>query len=126
VTALDVPLLAVGTILTVLLFAFGVRRLLGLRLSTLRTLSAGLIAFAVASPIITTIGRSAVTTRKPAAVPAVLFVILGVAIALLAPGFDMVAEARRFAADQLAEQFSQDVLGKTAADELAPMLPMLR
>ena len=82
-TALDLPLLAVGTILTVLLFAFGVRRLLGLRLSTLRTLAAGLIAFAVASPIITTIGRSAVTTRKPAAFPAVLFVILGVAIALL-------------------------------------------
>jgi hypothetical protein len=83
VTALDLPLLAVGTILTVLLFAFGVRRLLGLRLSTLRTLAAGLIAFAVASPIITTIGRSAVTTKKPAAFPAVLFVILGVATALL-------------------------------------------
>src|SRR5215472_6964074 len=65
------------------MFAFGVRRLLGLRLSTLRTLAAGLIAFAVASPIITTIGRSAVTSRKPAAFPAVLFVILGVAIALL-------------------------------------------
>jgi ubiquinone biosynthesis protein len=83
VTALDLPLLAVGTTLTVLLFAFGVRRLMGLRLSTLRTLVAGLIAFAVASPIITTIGRSAVTSKKPPAFPAVLFVILGVAIALL-------------------------------------------
>jgi ABC1 atypical kinase-like domain len=83
VIALDLPLLAVGTVLTVLLFAFGVRRLLGLRLSTLRTLVAGLVAFAVASPIITTIGRSAVTSKKPAAFPAVLFVILGVAIALL-------------------------------------------
>ena len=40
----------------------------------------------------------------------------------LAPGFDVVAEARRFAA----EQFSPDVLRKTAADELIALLPMLR
>jgi predicted unusual protein kinase regulating ubiquinone biosynthesis (AarF/ABC1/UbiB family) len=33
----------------------------------------------------------------------------------LAPGFDIVAEARRFAAGQLAAQFSPDVLRETAA-----------
>ncbi|HEV3293179.1 MAG TPA: AarF/ABC1/UbiB kinase family protein, partial [Streptosporangiaceae bacterium] len=40
----------------------------------------------------------------------------------LAPGFDIVAEARRFGADQLTEQFSPDVLRKTAADELIALL----
>jgi ubiquinone biosynthesis protein len=44
----------------------------------------------------------------------------------LAPGFDIVAEARRFAAGQLAAQFSPDVLRKTAADELIALLPVLR
>ena len=44
----------------------------------------------------------------------------------LAPGFDIVAEARRFAADQLTAQFSPDVLRKTAADELIALLPVLR
>jgi len=44
----------------------------------------------------------------------------------LAPGFDIMAEARRFAADQLAEQFSPDAMRKTAADELVALLPMLR
>ena len=44
----------------------------------------------------------------------------------LAPGFDIVAEARRFAAEQLTEQFSPDVLRKTAADELIALLPVLR
>ena len=44
----------------------------------------------------------------------------------LAPGFDIVAEARRFAGEQLTEQFSPDVLRKTAADELIALLPVLR
>ena len=44
----------------------------------------------------------------------------------LAPGFGIVAEARRFGADQLTEQFSPDVLRKTAADELIALLPVLR
>ena len=44
----------------------------------------------------------------------------------LAPGFDIVTEARRFAADQLAGQFSRDTLRQTAIDELASLLPMLR
>ena len=42
---LDGPLVAIGVVLMVLVFAFGVRRLLGLRLAPLRTLVAGLIAF---------------------------------------------------------------------------------
>ena len=44
----------------------------------------------------------------------------------LAPGFDIVTEARRFAAEQLAGQFSRDTLRQTAIDELASLLPMLR
>ena len=44
----------------------------------------------------------------------------------LAPGFDLVAEARRFAAGQLTGQFSPDVLRNTAADELITLLPVLR
>jgi ubiquinone biosynthesis protein len=43
----------------------------------------------------------------------------------LAPGFDIVAEARRFAAGQLTAQFSPDVLRRTAADELIALLPVL-
>ena len=82
VTALTVPLVAVATTLTVLVFAFGVRRLIGLRLSALRTLAAGLIAFFAASPIITAIAGSAVTKRA-GVLPGLWFVILGVVIALL-------------------------------------------
>ena len=44
----------------------------------------------------------------------------------LAPGFDIVTEARRFAAEQLAGLFSRDTLRQTAIDELASLLPMLR
>jgi ubiquinone biosynthesis protein len=44
----------------------------------------------------------------------------------LAPGFDVVAEARRFAGQQLAGQFRPDTLRTTAADELVALLPLLR
>ena len=44
----------------------------------------------------------------------------------LAPGFDIVAEARRFAGQQLAGQFRPDTLRITAADELVALLPLLR
>jgi ubiquinone biosynthesis protein len=44
----------------------------------------------------------------------------------LAPGFDIVAEARRFAGQQLAGQFGPDTLRTTAADELVTLLPLLR
>jgi hypothetical protein len=56
VTALNVPLVAIATALTVLVFAFGVRRLIGLPRSILRVLAAGLIAFFVAPPIIRAMG----------------------------------------------------------------------
>ncbi len=81
-TALDFPLVALGTALTVTVFAFGVRRLMGLSLSTLRTLLAGLIAFFVASPIITAIGGPTVA-KGSGVLPGLWFVILGVVIALL-------------------------------------------
>ena len=44
----------------------------------------------------------------------------------LAPGFDIVTEARRFAAEQLAGQLSPDTLRATAMGELVSLLPMLR
>jgi ubiquinone biosynthesis protein len=44
----------------------------------------------------------------------------------LAEGFDIVAEARRFAAEQISTQFSPDAIKKMALDELAVLLPMLR
>ena len=79
---LNFPLAAVATALTVLLFAFGVRRLLGLPLSAFRTLLAGLIAFFSASPIILALGGSSVS-RSRTTLPGLLFVLLGVVIALL-------------------------------------------
>ena len=81
-TVLNYPLAASATALTVLLFAFGVRRLLGLPLSALRTLLAGLIAFFCASPIILALGGSSVS-RTRTTLPGLLFVLLGVIIALL-------------------------------------------
>jgi len=81
-TALNFPLVALGTALTVTVFAFGVRRLTGLPLSALRTLLAGLIAFFVASPIIAAIGGPAVAKGR-GVLPGLWFVILGVVIALL-------------------------------------------
>lgn len=82
-SALNIPVIAFGTALTVLVFAFGVRRLMGLPLSPLRTLIAGLIAFFAASPIITAIGGPTVTGRGSSVLPGLWFVILGVVIALL-------------------------------------------
>jgi ubiquinone biosynthesis protein len=83
-TALTVPFVVVGVAVTVPVFAFGVRRLLGLRVSPLRWVIGGIVALAFASPIITAIGGSIVKRngRWPF-LPAVWFVILGVAIALL-------------------------------------------
>ena len=79
---LNFPLAALATALTVLFFAFGVRRLLGLPLSAFRTLLAGLIAFFSASPIILALGGSSVS-RSRTTLPGLLFVLLGVVIALL-------------------------------------------
>ena len=44
----------------------------------------------------------------------------------LAPGFDIVAEARRFGGKQLAAQLSPEAIRKTATDELAALVPLLR
>jgi hypothetical protein len=70
-TVLVLPLIFVFTALTVLVFAFGARRLLGLRFSFLRTLIAGVLAFLIASPVITAISGSApsvdaITWKGPA------------------------------------------------------------
>jgi ubiquinone biosynthesis protein len=83
VSALNIPAIALATAVTVLVFAFGVRRLMGLPLSPLRTLIAGLIAFFAAPPIIAAIGGPAVTTRGRGVLPGLWFVILGIVIALL-------------------------------------------
>ena len=79
VTILVAPLF----IAAALLYAFAVRRLLGLRLGGLRTLVAGVLAFLVASPIITALfGNN--STKNSGILPGLWFVILGTAIALLA------------------------------------------
>jgi ubiquinone biosynthesis protein len=44
----------------------------------------------------------------------------------LDPGFDIVAEARQFASGQLAERLGPEELRRTAVEELAALLPMLR
>ena len=76
-SALTVPIVVVGIALTVFVFAFGVHRLLGLRLSPLRALIGGVIALACASPIITAIGGSIPKHNgKWPFNPAVWFVIL--------------------------------------------------
>ena len=47
-------------------------------------------------------------------------------LTLLAPGFDMVAEAERFGQAQLAKRLGPDSLRETAAEEVVALLPMLR
>src|ERR1017187_2065648 len=92
-TVLVLPLIFVFTALTVLVFAFGARRLLGLRFSYLRTLIAGVLAFLIASPIITAISGS-VVAKRTSVLPELWFVILGVTIALVVGMvFLVVAEA---------------------------------
>jgi len=44
----------------------------------------------------------------------------------LAPGFDIVAEARRFGDQQLAARLSPEAIRNSAADELAALVPVLR
>ena len=83
VTVLSVPLFAFFTVLTVLVLAVGLRRLMGIALSPLRTVIAALIAFFVASPIITAMAGGAVTSKHPGILPGLWFVFLGVVIAML-------------------------------------------
>jgi len=81
---LVLPLQLLAVVVTVLLFVFGVRRLLGVRLSPLRTLAAGIIAFALAPLVINAVGASVVQHhRVTTTLPALWFAMLGVAIALL-------------------------------------------
>jgi ubiquinone biosynthesis protein len=44
----------------------------------------------------------------------------------LAPGFDILVEARRFTTDYLAEQLTPEALRQSATDELISLMPMLR
>jgi len=83
VTVLRIPLFAFFTVLTVLLMAVGVRRLMGMTLSPLRTMIAALIAFFSASPIITAMAGSALSSKHPGVLPGLWFVLLGVAVAVL-------------------------------------------
>ncbi|MBO0825880.1 MAG: AarF/ABC1/UbiB kinase family protein, partial [Actinobacteria bacterium] len=63
--------------------AAGMRRLMGMTLSPLRTLIAALIALFSASPIITAMAGAAITSKHPAVLPGLWFVFLGVVIAML-------------------------------------------
>jgi ubiquinone biosynthesis protein len=83
VTIMSIPLFALLTVLTVLVLAAGLRRLMGITLSPLRTVIAALIAFFVASPIITAMAGAAVSSKHPGILPGLWFVLLGVVIALL-------------------------------------------
>jgi hypothetical protein len=84
VSGLTVLFVVIAVVLTVPVYAFAVRRLLGLRRSPLRAWLGGLIALACASPIITAIGSSiAKHNGSWSLLPAPWFVILGVAVALL-------------------------------------------
>jgi ubiquinone biosynthesis protein len=47
-------------------------------------------------------------------------------LSLLTPGLDIAAEARQYAADRMAGQLFPHAVQKTAADELAALLPVLR
>jgi ubiquinone biosynthesis protein len=83
VTVLNIPLFAFFTVLTVLLLALGLRRLMGMTLSPLRLLIAALIALFSASPIITAMAGAAVSSKHPGLLPGLWFVFLGVVIAML-------------------------------------------
>ena len=83
VTVMSIPLFAFFTVLTVLVLAAGLRRLMGIALSPLRTVIAALIAFFVASPIITAMAGAAVSRKHPGILPGLWFVFLGVVIAML-------------------------------------------
>jgi ubiquinone biosynthesis protein len=82
-TALSIPLFAFFTVLTVLILAVALRRLMGMRLSPLRTLIAALIALFSASPIITAMAGPALSSKNPGILPGLWFVFLGVVIAML-------------------------------------------
>jgi len=80
---LTIPLFAFFTVLTVLVLAAGLRRLMGITLSPLRTVIAALIALFSASPIITAMAGAAVSRKHPGILPGLWFVFLGVVIAML-------------------------------------------
>ncbi|MBO0887115.1 MAG: AarF/ABC1/UbiB kinase family protein, partial [Acidimicrobiales bacterium] len=87
------PLVLAFIVLTVAAFTLGVKRLVGIRFSSFRTLLAGLLAYFLASPIITAVGGSAVARHHPL-LPGLWFVMLGVACALVVGMvFLVVAEA---------------------------------
>jgi ubiquinone biosynthesis protein len=83
VTVLRIPLFAFFTVLTVLLMAAGLRRLMGMTLSPLRTLIAAIIALVSASPIITAMAGGALSGPHPGVLPGLWFIFLGVVIAML-------------------------------------------
>ena len=82
-TVLSIPLFAFFLVLTVLVLAVAMRRLMGVTLSPLRTLIAALIALFSASPIITAMAGTAVSSKHPPILPGLWFVLLGVVIATL-------------------------------------------
>ena len=47
-------------------------------------------------------------------------------ITRISPGFDLVAASRQFAAAHVTDRLAPDVLRRTATEELATLLPMLR
>jgi ubiquinone biosynthesis protein len=84
VAVLSIPLSAFFTVLTVLVMAAGLRRLMGMTLPPLRTLIAALIALFSAGPIIAAMAGPALSPSKhPGVLPGLWFILLGVVIAML-------------------------------------------
>jgi len=83
VAVLNIPVFVLFAVVTVLLLVTGLRRLMGMALSPVRTLIAALIALFSASPIITALAGSAITSKHPGLLPGLWFVFLGVVIAML-------------------------------------------
>jgi ubiquinone biosynthesis protein len=83
VSVLSIPIFAFFAVLTVLILAAGVRRLVGTALSPLRTLIAALIALFSATPIITAMAGPTLTSKHPGILPGLWFILLGIVIAML-------------------------------------------
>jgi ubiquinone biosynthesis protein len=83
VAVLNIPVFVLFAVVTVLLLAASLRRLMGMTLSPVRTVIAALIALFSASPIITALAGSAISSKHPGILPGLWFVFLGVVIAML-------------------------------------------
>jgi hypothetical protein len=117
-TGLTWSALVIGATLTLLLFAFVVRRLIGVRVPVPRTLAAGVVAVLVFSPIVTAMIGGPGFPRKGSVLPALWFVILRVA--------RRVRRARKLPARMEAEERSWIFCSRPAGTRHWPPRPPAR